>query len=415
MSPSSAPRLTRRSLGRIAAAAAIAAPAAGSLAACGRDADPNAITFLSWDNAEVMGPVIEQFEQEHSEYHVEVQYAPPVAGYIQKLQTQLGSNSAPDVFIITAENKKQLMDGAFVQDLSGESWASNLNETAVETYSRDGKLYGSAISAWAGGLVVNLDLVPGEFPTDWDGFLSLCKQLKADGTVPYLEAVGGMTDTVCAFVGMQNLAYGGTMDQQIWDGDLTFEEAWTPAVEAWYRLFGEGILDSSAAGLTGDVVFPEFQQGRLAIMSTGSWGISGITGGAPDLNFEFKAVPGFDGQSFWSGAVSPGLALNTKAKNPDAAKVFLEWMSTEPGVSFYQQANQFISTVKDYEPELPAQLGDLVSAVQDGRYYLPAVSWVDNNDVLAGEANALIQQLATGDIEPVDVGKGLDAKLASLQ
>jgi hypothetical protein len=53
----------------------------------------------------------------------------------------------------------------------------------------------------------------------------LCKDLKADGTVPYLEAVAGMTDTVCALVGMQNLAYGGTMDQQIWDGDLTFEEA----------------------------------------------------------------------------------------------------------------------------------------------------------------------------------------------
>jgi hypothetical protein len=82
----------------------------------------------------------------------------------------------------------------------------------------------------------------------------LCKDLKADGTVPYLEAVAGMTDTVCALVGMQNLAYGGTMDQQIWDGDLTLEEAWTPAMQAWYRMFEEGILDSSAAGLTGDVV-----------------------------------------------------------------------------------------------------------------------------------------------------------------
>ncbi|WP_335988328.1 ABC transporter substrate-binding protein [Glycomyces sp. MUSA5-2] len=415
MSPSAADRLTRRSLGRVAAAAALAAPAAGALAACSGESDPNTITFLSWDNAEVMGPVIKQFEQEHPEYHVEAQYAPPVAGYIQKLQTQLGSNSAPDVFIITAENKKQLMDGAFVQDLAGESWAANLNETAVATYSRDGKLYGSAISSWAGGMVVNRDLVPGEFPTDWDGFLDLCKQLKSDGTVPYLEAVAGMTDTFCAFLGMQNLAYGGTMDQQIWDGDLTFEEAWTPAVQAWYRLFEEGVLDSSAAGLTGDVVLPEFQQGRLAVMTTGSWGIGSIIDGAPDLDFQFEAVPGFAGQPFWSGAVSPGLALNTKAKHPDAAKVFLEWMSTEPGVSFYQSENQFISTVKDYEPELPAQLGDLVPAVQDGQYYLPAVSWIDHNDALSGEANALVQQLATGDIEPADVGKGMDAKLASFQ
>ncbi|MEU6247958.1 extracellular solute-binding protein [Glycomyces sp. NPDC047010] len=415
MSPSTATRLTRRSLGRIAAATAVAAPVAGALAACSGEDDPNKITFLSWDNAEVMGPVIEQFEKDNPDYHVEVQYAAPVAGYIQKLQTQLGSNSATDVFIITAENKKQLMDGAFVQDQSGEPWASNLNETAVETYSRDGKLYGSAISSWAGGMVVNRDLVPGEFPADWDGFLDLCKQLKADGTVPYLEAVVGMTDTFCALLGQQNVVHGGTMDQQIWDGDLTFEEAWTPAVKAWYRLFEEGILDTSAAGLTGDVVLPEFQQGRLAVMTTGSWGISGISNGAPDLDFRFEAVPGSAGEPYWSGAVSPGLAINVKAKNPDAAKVFIEWMSTEPGVSFYQQANQFISTVKDYEPDLPAQLGDLVTAVQDGEYYLPAVSWIDNNDALSTEANALTQQLATGDIEPVDVGKAMDAKLASLR
>lgn len=69
MKPSIAPRLTRRSLGRIAAAATVAVPAAGTLVACSGESDPNAITFLSWDNAEVMGPVIEQFEKENPDCH----------------------------------------------------------------------------------------------------------------------------------------------------------------------------------------------------------------------------------------------------------------------------------------------------------------------------------------------------------
>jgi raffinose/stachyose/melibiose transport system substrate-binding protein len=421
MSLSHAARRPRRFVTRIAGAATAALIAASALAGCaaGASLDKDEITFLSWDNAEVMEPVIAEFEKENPDYTVAVQYAPPVAQYIQKLQTQLGSGTAPDVFIITAENKKQLIDSELVQDLSGESWADNLADAARETYTRDGKLYGSAISSWGGGIVVNEQILAEagvtEFPTNWDDFLELCKQLKAAGVTPYLEPVEGVTVTLGALLGLQNEAYDSTMDQQIWDGDLTFEEAWTPAVEAWNQLLEEGILDSSAAGLKFDQVLQEFQQGRVAMMSTGSWGVSSIADGAPDLDFTFKAVPGPQSEPYWLGAVSPGLAINAKAKNAEGAKVFLEWMSTEPGVTAFQDVTKTITTTKDFEPSLPAELDELVPAVREGAFYLPVVSWIDHNDVLAVEATALVQQLAAGQISPEDVGKGLDAKLASLR
>lgn len=421
MSLSHAHRRPSRLGRRVAAATTAALIAASALAGCaaGASSDKNEITFLSWDNAEIMEPVIAKFEEQNPDYKVSVQYAPPVAQYIQKLQTQLGSGTAPDVFIITAENKKQLIDSELVQDLSGEPWADNLADAARDTYTRDGKLYGAAISSWGGGLVVNEQILADagvtEFPTNWDDFLALCTELKAAGVTPFLEPVENVTVTLGALLGLQNEAYGGTMDQQIWDGDLTFEEAWTPAIETWNELFEEGILESSAAGLKHDQVLQEFQQGRVAMMSAGSWAVASIADGAPDLDFTFKAVPGFESEPYWLGAVSPGLAINAKAKDTEAAKVFLEWMSTEPGVSAFQEVTGTITTTKDYDPALPAELDELVPAVRDGAFYLPAVSWIDNNDVLAVEATALIQQLAAGQISPVDVGKGLDAKLATLR
>ncbi|MEU5870839.1 extracellular solute-binding protein [Glycomyces sp. NPDC047369] len=417
MKPSTESGLSRRSFGRLAAGTAAALPAAAALAACAEESDPNTVTFLSWDGAVTMDPVIAEFKKQYPDYKVEATYPGGGAPYIQKLQTQLGSDSAPDVFIITAENKKQLIDAALVQDLGGEPWAANLADAAIATYSRDGKLYGSAVSAWGGGLAVNNAVLDplGEFPADWDSFLDLCGRIRDTGVRAIMEAVDSITATLAALLGQQNVAYGGTMDQQIFDGDLTFEEAWTPAVAAWYRLFEEGHLDNAAAGTTYDQVIQEFQQGRTAMISAGSWGLPGIVEGAPDLDLTFKAAPGIAGVPYWCGAVSPGLALNAKAKQPEAAKKFIDWMSTKAGVEVYQEVNQNITTTKDFEPELPAEFDELVPAVRAGEYYLPSASWPDFSDALATESTALVQQLASGQIGPEDVGKGMDAKLDSLR
>lgn len=421
MSPSLTPRSSRRLVGRLAAATAVTLIAAALTGCSAGGSDPNTITFLSWDNASIMGPVIAEFEKENPRYHVDVQYAPPVAQYIQKLQTQLGSGSAPDVFIITAENKKQLIDGGLVQDLSGEPWAGNLADSAKQTYTRDGKLYGSAIASWAGGILVNEDILAKEgvtqFPTTWEGFIALCKKLKTDGVTPYIEPADSVTQTLSALLGLRNQnIYGGRMDQQIWNGDLTFDQAWTPAVEAWNELFTEGILDSSAAGLKYDQAVQEFQQGNIAMMANASWGLGSLLAGAPGLNVTFEPVPGVGSEgTFWQGAVSPGLALNTKAKNPEAAKAFIAWLSTKAGVQAYQQVTKTITTTKDFDPPLGPQLATMSTAVRNGQFYLPVVSWVDHNDALGTQATALVQQLASGQIKPEDVGKGMDAKLASVR
>lgn len=99
------------------------------LAACGGSADAGktTISFLSWDNEQIMKPFIDEFEKENPDIKVDFGYAPPTNEYIQTLQTRLVGNQAPDVFVITSENKNDLIDNGYALDMTGKSYVKKLS------------------------------------------------------------------------------------------------------------------------------------------------------------------------------------------------------------------------------------------------------------------------------------------------
>lgn len=416
-----APQTTRRRAAtRVLVALTAIAATAGALTGCSSSAsgtESKTVTFLSWDNQQTMKPVIDEFEKENPGYTVEASYAPPVPQYIQKLQTQLGAGNAPDVFIITAENKTQIMNGGFAKDLSGEPWISNVAKASRDTYTKDGKVYGAATASWGGGILVNKDLLAKvgytDAPKTWADFLTLAKKLSAAGITPFYEAADGIPVSLAALLGLQNEALGGNMDNEIWSGKTTFDKTWTPALKTWYQLFSEGAEPGTVAGLTGDQVTQQFEQGKVAMIGTGSWNLGAVQKAAPNLKLEFLAVPGSSGESYWAGAVSPGYAINAKAKNPAAAEKFVQFLQSKEGVEVYQKQTQSITTTADFTPALDPGLDSMVPAVRDGKFYLPQVSWPDHSDVMNSEATALLQQAIAGKITPEDVAKEMDAKLQS--
>ena len=397
------------------------ATAAAALTGCsgGSGADPKTVTFLSWDPQATMKPLIDEFQKENPGYTVKASYTPPVTQYIQKLQTQLGSNTAPDVFIITAENKHQLMDGGFVKDLSDEPWISNISGAAKDTYSKSGKVYGAAIDSWGGGILINKDLLAKvgytEPPKTWQDFIDLGTKLKDSGVTAFYEASDGIPVSLSALLGVENASMNGKMDDQIWAGKTTFEKTWTDSLKTWNELFEKGIEPRTAAGLTGDQVLQQFEQGKVAMIGTGSWALGGIQQAAPNLHLDYLAVPNPKGDPYWCGAVSPGYAINAKAKNPAGAEKFVEFLQSKKGVELYQKETQSITTTSDFTPSLDPSLSTMAPAVRDGKIYLPAVNWPTHADVMTTESVALLQQTISGKITPEQFAQGMDAKLKSLQ
>ena len=394
--------------------------AAAALTGCGGPAggSGNTVSFYSWDNEATMKPVLDEFKKENPSIDLKVSYGTPVQGYISTLQTRINSGTAADVFIITAENKAEIMEGGFAKDLSRAPWMGNIADAAKATYTRDGKVYGAATASWGGGILYNKDLLAKvgftNPPETWDDFLALCRKLKDAGITPFYESGDQLPASLAALVGLQNEASGGTMDADIWAGKTSFAKTWTKPLEQWSKLFSEGLVPSSIAGLTGDQVTSEFQRGSVAMISTGSWALGSIRKAAPDLKLEFMPVPG-DSGTYWAGAVSPGYAINAKAKNPEAAEKLVEFLQSKTAVELYQKQTASITTTKDYTPQLDPALSSMVPAVRDGKFYLPQVTWPTNSAALNSETVSLLQQLIQGQTTPEKVAAALDAKLASLQ
>lgn len=405
---------------RAIAAILVATTASLGLAACSSGAGSstdNTVTFYSWDNADMMKPVLDGFEAKYPDIKVEVTYGTPVQGYISTLQTRLGSGTAPDVFIITAENKQQIMDGGFAKDLSNEPWLSTLAKSAKDTYTKDGKVYGAATSSWGGGILYNQDLLQKvgftNPPQTWNDFLDLCAKLKAAGIQPFYEPLDGIPVSVAALVGLVNVEHGGTLDADIWAGKTTFADTWTKPLEQWSELFTKGLEPSSVTSLTGDQVASEFEKGNVAMIGTGSWALGGIQAAAPSIKLNFMAVPGADA-TYWAGAVSPGYAINAKATHPSSAEKFVAYLVSAEGVKAYQQKNANITTTSNFTPQLDPALSAMAKDVRGDKFYLPQVTWPTHSAELNQEAVSQLQMLAQGQTTPAKVAADLDTKLKSL-
>lgn len=401
------------------ATAACSSPPASSSASPG-SGPATTISFLSWDNEQTMKPLIDKFQEENPGVTVDFSYAPPVPEYIQTLQTRLNAGTAPDVFIITAENRIQLMDNNLVTDITNESFMSNIADAAKVPYTKDGKVYGMATSSWGGGILYNKKLLSQVGFNDtqfasWDDFMAACQKLKDAGITPYLDAIDSVPVLLDGLLGQVNATAGGAMDEAIFSGQSSFAATWTEPLKLYDQLIQKGYMDKGAVALTDDQVLQEFEAGRVAMISTGSWTPAGIRSAAPDLDFSFMAVPTQSAnQTYWGGAVSPGYAINIKTEHKDAALKFLDFLQSTEAVQMYNQETGSIMTTKDFQPTVDGSLTALAQGVRDGDFYLPMSYWPKGSDQLQTEATALLQQMVQGSLTPDQVAAGMDKKLSEL-
>lgn len=410
--------------GRKLAAAAVAVAATVAMAGCtsGGDSGTAVVKWLSWDDAAVMQPIIDAFEAEHPEIDIQISNVADVTQYQSTLQPQLLAGTAPDLFILGS--KTEQVGGGYVLDLSDEAFAENLSSANVSYASFEGKLYGVSISSWGGGIVVNTDILAevgvnglDDWPTSWDGFLDLLGELQDAGHTPLYESgTGGVSNTLCALLGIDNEREGGDLDAQVFAGETTWAETTTESYEQWMRIFDEGYETRDVVGLAGDVINQEFAQGNVAMIGTGTWAMGQLNDLEAPFEMSFYPVPGIEeGTSYMCGAASPAIAVNAASEVKEEALAFLEFFtSPEAGALYNAESGNIVTTVGTENVVDPA-LENIVETVQSGKVYLPIVNWPQYQDALDAESIVLLQQMIGGQIEPGAVPAGLDAKLKELQ
>lgn len=383
----------------------------------GADSGKTTLTFMTWDTPEVMAPVIEAFEAENPDIQVEVSHAPPVAEYISTLQNRLLAGTAADVFVMGSENKTNLIDGKLILDLTDEPYMDAIAPLNKTVRGKEGRVYGLSVSSWSTGLAYDAALLASlgydEFPTQWDDFVQLLRDLKETGVTPYLEPWSAVPDSISSSVGAAN-AKSGVSDVEAFDGDSTFAENWAEPLERWSELFDEGLISRDVVGINGDQVLEEFVTGRAAIIPMGPWNVTKVPEMNPDLDWAIAGFPQPDGEPWFAGNASPGWSINAKAKEPEAAHEFLAFLASPEGLEIYQKQNNAMTTTSNFTPVIDEHLSENLLALQEGRVYLPMAAWPRYQDALNVELIAQLQLMAQGQLTPEEVGAALDAKIAQL-
>ncbi|MEU6222896.1 extracellular solute-binding protein [Streptomyces sp. NPDC047042] len=377
-----------------------------------------AVSFFSWDTQTVMKPVLDLFTKKTGT-GVSFSYAPPVPQYVSTLQTRLQAHTGADVFILTAEDK-QLVSGGFVKDLTGQKFLDPMNSANKDFMTVDGKVYGLSISSWAGGIMYNKELLAkvgaDKLPDSWDGFLQLCRKLKDKGITPYYDAAhDGNFMALWGLLGGYFDSQGSFPDADIFAGKTTFADTWTEPLVAYCKLYTDQLTPKAILGLTSDQVVSEFANGRVAMFGAGTWNVPAVQKSAPNLSFQTEAIPGMtQGTSYWTGAASPGYAINAKAKNPEAALKFLEFLASPDAVKAYGKSSGSITTTSDYTPSFAESVTNQALGARSGKIYLPVVAWPRHSNELIQEFNTQMQQMVQGSVKPKDIPAALDKKLKQL-
>ncbi|UFS59939.1 ABC transporter substrate-binding protein [Subtercola endophyticus] len=409
-----------------AATAALTAASIVVLAGCASSGSSSAtagstkLSFFSWDTQAVMQPLIDEFQKQNPDITIDFSYSPPVATYVSTLQTRLLAGTAADTFIITAENKGELVQNQSVKDLTNEPFMADSAQFNKDAYTIDGKNYGLSVASWGGGVMYNQDLLAKVGyttpPQSWSEFLDLCSKLKAAGINPFYEPGDGVGVVLSALLGLQNKAENDKMDANIFNGTSSFEKEWTPSVKTWGELFDQGLEDRAVAGLTGTQTTDEFVKGNVAMIGTGSWNLATVKAGAPNMNVGFFAVPGTtSGDTYWAGAASPAYAINAKTPNLPQAEKWLAFLSSKTGSQLYNSGTSSITTTSTFTPVVDPSLTTMVPPVVGGSIYLPSEWWPSNQDALSVYTTSVLQQFIQGAIPADQVGVLLDQKLKELQ
>jgi len=376
------------------------------------------VSFYSWDDKTVMQPVLDLFTK-RTGLTVTFTHGQPVEPYTAALNTSLKSGVAPDVFILTAENKTMVTDG-YVKDISDQSFIDVMNSANREFMTVDGKVYGMSVASWAGGIIYNKTLLAKagaeSLPDSWAGFLRLCAKLKLLGTTPYYEAAAdGNFMSLWGLVGGYFADQGHFPDQDIFDGKTSFAETWSEPLTAYCELYARGLIPKSVLKVNGSRMFTEFTSGRLAMFGAGSWDVPGVQKSVPKLSFDIGGIPGVNkGTTYWTGAASPGYAINSKAKNPETGLKFLQFLASEEAIEVFGTSSGSITTTSNYTPSFPEGLVNAAEGARSGRIYLGVVHWPRHAEDLATVLKSGVQKVIRGSLKPQQILTAMDKKLKQL-
>jgi len=304
-------------------------------------------------------------------------------------------------------------------DLSGESWAGNVDPAAADELSVGGKLYGQPIqdvsACWAVAYNISLfDELGLSIPTSYAEFCDVCEQIKAAGVIPIYECVSDGWHHVC----WTEAAIAATQADASYPDALNNNTATFEGNEQLTTMFAQ-LKELADLGYMGDNYMSNAYADAPASIASGEYamvlynqGLGAEVNAAdpsfPEDNIGYFVNPLCDNQALNVNYCGPSRFIFSGSKNIDAAKKYLEFMASDESLAYMTEnvgkfnqlpfsnaPSAYSKVVQDFYDRYPNKVAVFQASV---KYYNPA--WMD----IGADMSAMF----LGEMTPDEVLKDID-------
>lgn len=388
------------------------------------------LTIESWRNDDL--PIWEDVLIPAFNAHnpdIEIVFAPTApAEYNAVLNTKLEGGTAGDLITCRPfDNSLLLFDQGYLVSLNDLPGMEHFGPVAKSAWITDdgSDVFCVPMASVIHGFLYNMDVFEElglSEPTTEEEFLAMLQTIKDDGT--YAPLVMGTKDLwESATMGFQNIGPNywkgeegrlglieGTVGYNE-DGFLqAFEELakWAPYLPEGYQALSYPDAQNLFATVEGGAIYP-----------AGSWDISTFEQMNPDLKLGAFRPPAPAGQTdcYISDHVDIAMGINAASPNQEAARTFLEWMTTQEFAELYSNALPGFFSLSDHPITLQDPIaqeflswrGECQSTIRCSYQILSRNPDVNNENDL-WQYNA---QMLNGDLTPEEAANTVQERLAS--
>ncbi|BBI35988.1 ABC transporter substrate-binding protein [Cohnella abietis] len=192
-----------------------------------------------------------------------------------------------------------------------------------------------------------------EVPTDFDSFLAVSDKIKASGMTPYIHTGVHMGYFLGGFLFPGIVSANGDdpsimQDMAAMKPGIFKSEPVMKALQQVVTMRDKGFIDKAAVALNHTDSQIQFVQHKDAFIPNGLWVENEMNKDTP-AGFEFGVIPSItqaSGGKYIANPYTTPVAVAQKAKNPEAAKAFIQFMFTKKSAIEWAELTGALLNVK---------------------------------------------------------------------
>ena len=360
------------------------------------------------------GPIASLLETFNAMYDGEIRVLiepnPDTDGYRDKLNTQLATGSAPDLFVFAPDpttfqyyETDILMD--FTDDLAGP-WGDVFSGGQIAGATRNGRTKSvpyeiSIIPIW-----YNSDLFAqagiDSFPANLSEFEAAATALKNAGIVPTSQMTGGSNAwTSMLWFSHAAASLGGP---DVWSRPLS-DPIFTEAAAVLRSMYLDGNTTRDAVGGDAGVSGGHYMAGDTAMFINGPWYIGRIRGDAPEVHAatmlaSIPQVGDYSGHQLGGPLSNLGAANTTNAARRDAVVTWMKFMTEPANVKMVsEQAGSLFGIKYELGADSDPLQKEFVRVASEASFVVDHFASAYTVDVVAEFGQALAE-MALGEFTP---------------